>query len=238
MKQRWLHIGGWASGLLLALSGCAKDYAPDHDDPSFDQEGLSKKTTMAIGTFRIMEDARTVRIDESTLAYVTNPDRVSDLADGTRIFLEYAPVEKGFPDFCTEAVYVLWASVLDEGSASLICFEEQYNDPADYHSDPIDIVQDWMTSVEDGFLTLHYQIPASGDKKHAFKLYHSWLPGNIFYLVHDAQGDAGTELVEGIVYFRIGDLFPDENGKKTLTLNYYNLEKTLSTLTFDYRTSE
>lgn len=238
MKQRWLHIGGWASGLLLALSGCAKDYAPDHDDPSFDQEGLSKKTTMVIGTFRIMEDARTVRIDESTLAYVTNPDQVSDLADGTRIFLEYASVEKEFPDFCTEAIYVLWASALDEGKRSMLTFEECFSAGSFQNTDPMDILQDWMTSLEDGFLTLHYSIPASGSKEHSFILYRSWERGNHFFLVHDSQGDTGTELTDGLVCFPIANLWADEEGKKTLTLTYINLEKTQTTLTFDDRTTQ
>jgi hypothetical protein len=238
MKQTFKHIRWAGVGLvvLLGLSGCmmeksdARQESRDPDEGFYDGSG----TMLATGTYRIQEGAPTIRIDTETLAYVVNPDPLSGVADCTRIMLEYTPVNREHPDFCTESAYLQWVSVLDEGVVSLVTFEENYSTDAFGRTDPVIILQDWITSLEDGFLTLHYTIAASGEKKHFFSLQRSWEPGSVFYLVHDAQGDPGTRLMEGIVCFRIGNLTPGEDGKITLSLKYLNENKTLTTLTFDY----
>ena len=237
MRQRGLHIGVWTFVLVLALSGCAKEYRGTAD-PSFDPGQADTQTTLAVGTLRNREGAWTVRIDAATLAYVLNPETVSGLSDGTRIFLEYRLTQNAFPDFCTEAVHIQWVSALEVGERYIISFEEAYSEESFLSTDPLDIVQDWITTLEDGFLTLHYAIPSSGDKKHTFALYRSWESGNHFYLVHDAQGDRYGGQTDGIVCFPLENLFPDEAGARTLTLHYINLDNTLTTLTFDNRSPE
>jgi hypothetical protein len=228
MKQEWLHIGGWALGLLLALSGCAKS---DYETGTFPTDAADGGTTLAIGTFRIQEGVPTVRIDAATLAYVTNRQDVADLADGTRIFFEYSARNvQGIPDFCTEAVYVHWASALDVGD---IRYDLQYSD-----GDPVDVVKDWITTLEDGFLTIHYSVYASGSVQHDFSLY----PTASLYgyrLVHDAHGDSGGSLTDGIICFPVGALLPDTGGQTvTLSLDYLNLQNTRTRLTVDYRSPE
>ena len=227
MKQRWLHIGGWALGLTLALSGCAKEFAPDEYDVAREGEG---PTTMAIGTLRIQDGVRTVWVDEATLVYVTNPDRISDLDAGTRIFLEYQPIKEHYPDYCTEAVYVLWASALDVGVVSTA--------KSALGGDPVDIITDWTTSLEGSFLTIHYRVRASGNVQHTFTLARAEYPGEIVFL-HDAHGDTVGDLTEGIVCFPIVSLLPEgETDSITFSLDYINLQHTQTRLTFDYRIPE
>ena len=78
-----------------------------------------------------------------------------------------------------------------------------------------------------------------GDKKHAFSLHSSLTEPAGFYLVHDAGGDAGKTLKDGIICFRMNPdaLFRDleEGETATLTLHYLNLDHTQKTLTFEYR---
>ena len=222
MKRKGLHIG--ICMLALLLSGCSKDAAVD--GPYQDPKGSADKT-LAIGTFRIQDGVPAVRIDAETLSYVVNPDSVSELADCTRIMLEYVPVNRPFPDFCTEAVHVEWASALEVGD---IRFDMQASP-----GDPVDIVTDWMTSLEDGFLTLHYRVYASGNVQHTFSLYPTASPYG-FRLVHEAHGDQGGDLTEGIICFPVGDLLPDTGGETvTLSLDYLNLPNTSGRLTVDYR---
>ena len=229
MKQNRLHISGWVLGLILALSGCSKEMSPDVVNPSY-KDSESSSTTLAIGTFRIREGEPTVWVDASTLAYVTNPERVSDLADGTRIFLEYASTEKDYPDFCTEAVYVLWASTLEVGTVS--------SAKSALEGDPMNIVLDWITTLEDGFLTIHYNVYASGSVQHTFMLSRGEKDGE-FVLLHDAHGDTGSELTDGIICFPVASLLPDTEGETvTLSLDYLNLENTRTRLTVDYRSPE
>lgn len=229
MKQNRLHISSWVLGLVLALAGCSKEMSPDLDNPRF-EDSESSSTTLAIGTFRIREGEPTVWVDASTLAYVTNPDRVSDLADGTRIFLEYVSKKEDYPDFCTEAVYVLWASTLEVGTVS--------STQSALGGDPVDIVLDWITTLEDGFLTIHYNVHASGNVQHSFTLARGENAGE-FVLLHDAHEDTGSELTDGIICFPVATLLPETAGETvTLSLDYINLNHTRTRLTVDYRSPE
>lgn len=229
MKQNRLHIGGWVLGLVLAMSGCSKEMSPARVIPPYeDREGSG--TTLAIGTFRIREGEPTVRVDASTLSYVTNPDRVADFTDGTRIFLEYASTGKDYPDFCTEAVYVLWASALEVGTVSTA--------KSALGGDPVDIVPDWITTLEDGFLTIHYNVRASGSVQHSFTLARGEDAGE-FVLLHDAHEDTGSDLTDGIICFPVASLLPETAGETvTLSLDYINLKNTRTRLTVDYRSPE
>ena len=228
MKQKLLHIGGWALGFLLALTGCAKS---DYESVIPWQDGAAGKTMLAIGTFRLQEGAPTVRIDASTLAYVTNRKEVADLADGTRIFLEYsARNAQDIPDFCTESIYVHWTSVLEVGD---IRYDLQASE-----GDPVNVVTDWITTLEDGFLTIHYSVYASGSVQHTFSLYPTASPYG-YRLFHDAHGDTGGSLTDGIICFPVGALLPDTGGETvTLSLDYLNLQNTPTRLTVDYRSPE
>ena len=228
MKQKWLHIGGWALGLLLALTGCSMaDYKAEVPW----QDGLDGGSTLAIGTFRLQEGAPTVRIDAATLAYVSNRNQVADLTDGTRIFFEFSTRNNlDFPDFCTGAIHIHWASALEVGD---IRYDMQASE-----GDPMDIMTDWMTSLEDGFLTIHYSVYASGSVQHTFSLYPTASPYE-FRLVHDAHGDKASNLTDGIICFPVGAILPDTGGETvTLSLDYLNLQNTRTRLTVDYRSPE
>ena len=242
MKQRWLHIGGWALGLTLALSGCAKDYAPDESDIAREGEG---PTTMAIGTLRIQDGVPCIRLDENTCSQVMNPDAVQGIPDHTRVFLGFRYVASSLWDSSyTDAILVDWVSPIDAGSRSMLNFEECFSTEliqAAGYSDPWDIIPDWMTTLEDGFLTLHYQIPMSGKKKHRFELYQSLYDYNQFYLVHRAEGDTDGSLTDGIVSFDVSPYLRSpylrETGEDTVTLRfaYIDLTHTEKQLTVEYR---
>ena len=230
---RWAGVGLIA---LLAAVGCAKaDMGADWLDKVSEKEGL------AIGTLRSQDGVRYIKLDEKTCSQVMNPETLSDIMDGTRIFLEFRYVVSGsVVPFCTDAILVEWATPIDQGTVYVLDFVEAFSaekiDSGKY-TDPMDIVTDWMTSLEDGFLTLHYQIPQSGNKKHSFALYRG-MNGNgnyTFYLVHDADGDKGA-VSDGIVCFDVSDVLPDTNGETVkLSLVYIDLNNTEKRLTVEYR---
>jgi hypothetical protein len=101
--------------------------------------------------------------------------------------------------------------------------------------DPVDIVMDWMTSLEDGFLTLHYTMLASGKVQHTFSLYPTADP-TAWRLVHDACGDSGGELTEGLVCFNVEGILPEAGEEPVLlSLQYMDLQSTSKYLTVEYR---
>ena len=244
MKQISSYIRWAGTGLvaLLAAVGCAKmeDYANADRGYYFDPGKSSSATDdLAIGTLRSQEGVRYIKMDEKTCSQVMNPETVTDIKDGTRVFLEfrYVVYEK-VAAFCTDAILVEWVSPIDAGDVSLLDFEECFpvENTRTQYTDPVDIVMDWMTSLEDGFLTLHYMTPQSGDKKHSFALYRSMNVNDkyTYYLVHNADGDKGP-VSEGIVYFDVSRLLPETGGETVkLSLVYIDLNNTEKRLTVEY----
>ena len=213
MRQNYMRYIRWAAMMvvLVFLSGCAKDDAPDisslFPEGSYNNPGGQKgmQDGLAIGTVRSRDGVRFIRLDEKSCSQVMNPKEIA----------------------------------IEQGGLSLLNFEEAF--PADaiksatYKSDPMDIATDWMTSLEDGFLTLHYMIPTSGEKKHQFGLYQSMYDHTLFYLIHHADGDTKGSVMDGIVCFDVSRILPKTEGKTVkLSFAYIDLNHTEKRLTFDY----
>ena len=241
MNKAMTHMFRVLLPLVLLVAGCSKmdeGRVADNDPYGYiNYDGsVLKEDLLAVATLRSQDGIRFLRLDPKSVGYVLNPDDVADIPDGTRVFVQYKEVSEERPDFCTESVWVDWATPLDVGNVSSIKYEASSELMV---SDPMDIVLDWITSLEDGFLTLHYTILASGEEKHGFSLYQSVLDPTHFYLVHRAQGDTEESLTDGIVCFPVENLLPDTGGETvTLSLTYLNLKNTKTTLTVDYRTQK
>ena len=231
MKQVLKHIW-WAVVLVvLLLPACSKaDFEPSPESSYYDrgsQEGV------AIGTVRSQDGIRYIRLDGVSRSQVMNPNVIKDIPDRTRVYLQFRyVVDASVASFCSDAILVEWASALDVGTVSGVQFE---NAAKSSGNDPIDILVDWMTSLEDGFLTLHYSIPSSGNVKHDFSLY----PGKSkeeWQLVHDAHGDTKGTLIDGIICFDVAGLLPDTMGETVkLSLDYIDLNNTNKRLTVEYQ---
>ena len=230
-KARMIRKLTYLIGLLLLLVplSCSKDSSMPWDSSgqySYNDPMNGKGTWQAVATLRSRYGIRYLVLGEASIGLIVNPDSVQDIPDGTRVYTQYRPVSAKLPDFCTEAVLLEWTAAVDVGDISF------YTDAPE--SDPVDIVTDWMTSLEDGFLTLHYRIRASGKVAHSFELRPD-AEGH-FRLLHDAHGDTGGEMTEGLVCFPVAGLLPDTQGETvTLSLHYTDLNKQASTLTVDYR---
>lgn len=232
MERNILHILSILA-LSMTLYSCSKgsdyEYLPVDNAPySFISDDQSN---LAIGTVKEREGVRFIQLDPASAAFVVNPSEISEIPTGNRVFLEYRRVlSSETPEFCTEAILVEWTSPLDVGDIVYYMMAPE--------GDPVSIMPDWITSVEDGFLTIHYAFPSKGKASHSFSLNPEGPVGKDSYgfrLVHEANGDTEGEMTDGIICFPIGeDLFQSE-GTITFTLTYLSLERTKKTLTFDYR---
>ena len=236
MRQIMMRNIGWTAvvvGVLWLLAGCSKGGEYDimapgenyyYSDP---QKGTSND--LAIGTVRSQDGVRFIRLDAQSCSQVMNPKEIADIKDGTRVFLQYRyEVAENIADFCTDAILVEWASPLDVGSVGDLTAQSR-------GEDPMDIILDWMTSLEDGFFTLHYSIQASGNVRHDFTLFRGESKYD-FILAHDAHGDTKGALMDGLVCFDVSGLLPDTEGKTVeLHLDYIDLNKTKKRLTIEYQ---
>ena len=127
-------------------------------------------------------------------------------------------------------VKVHWMDPLDLGAFLLYPSEGQ-------GSDGIDVLTDsWITSVEDGYLTIHYKTwwgePAA---HHEFTLVQGSDPFELT-LYHNANGDARDTYSEGIIYFDINSLPPTEDSPHALKLNWINTSGTAVSADFEFET--
>lgn len=103
-----------------------------------------------------------------------------------------------------------------------------------YGTDPVEIVRDWVSIAEDGYLNLRFRTNWAGKKSHWVNLV-ATNPDNPYELTfyHSAQGDGNAYTADGLVAFRL-DRLPDTGGKTVdLTLKWesFSGEKTA---TFKY----
>ena len=92
----------------------------------------------------------------------------------------------------------------------------------DFGGDPVNIIADWVTIVEDGYLTLRFRTTSNNTgQPHRVNLV-AENPDNPYEVTfyHDANGDFGTKLIDGVVAFRLNTL-PDTEGQTVkLTLKW------------------
>lgn len=102
-----------------------------------------------------------------------------------------------------------------------------------YGKDPVEIVKDWTTVVEDGYLTLRFRTYYGNGKKHIVNLVRGDKPYEVV-LHHNAAGDTRGFIRDGLVAFRLNDL-PDTQGKTVgLTLKWQSFSG-MKSVTFKYK---
>ncbi len=171
-----------------------------------------------------------------------------------RALLNYRnPTEKEMKDggFASDmpCVYVNWIdSILTK--PVIVSFSSAEENQQKYGSDPLEIVDDWMTVAEDGYLTLRIRTRLGGHQKHIVNLVHRTDVNtpNYFTLYHNAQGDTNGQMEDALVAFNLstvltrldtvlnpGDTAPEGNGvMETLTLEWQSYTGT-KTARFKFR---
>ena len=117
-------------------------------------------------------------------------------------------------DKYSQVVYVNWIdSILTKKPAPYLSTPAE-ND-AKYGNDEVDIVRDWVTVAEDGYLTLRFRALWGGQKPHIINLLTGVNPENPYEveLRHNQNGDAKYRVGDALVAFNLNDALPDTNGK-------------------------
>ena len=169
-------------GLIASVFGfqsCLESDGPDN-------------TTDALVTVKLTDDGKSFfQLDEQTTLFPQNV--TTKLYDGkeVRALINFEELEKQTPGF-TKTVMVNAIDSIRTKEMKLGTADK----PLDaYGNDPIDIVNDWVTIAEDGYLTLRLRaawgIPA---KKHVFDLVGGVDNEDPFVveLRHDATGGSST----------------------------------------------
>lgn len=92
-----------------------------------------------------------------------------------------------------------------------------------FGNDPIEIINDWVTVAEDGYLTLRIRtLWGDTDTRHIINLLADTNPDNPYELEikHDAQGDAAGHWGDALIAFNLNGLPRPDDDKATITLKW------------------
>lgn len=221
MKKKWIIMAMMAIVAAVTLQSCSND--DDYDYNEYYANALvTLKTDPTSGNFYM-------QLDDSTTVV---PINVKTSPTGNRearalVNMKFESVE---PGHYAKAAYVNWIdTILTKPMAQDM---GQKNDSI-YGNDPVEIVRDWTTVVEDGYMNLRFRTYFGGGKAHVVNLV--YVGNNTVWLHHDAMGDRGGALRDGLVAFRLTNV-PDTEGKTVpLTLKWKSFSGEKS-VTFKYCT--
>lgn len=205
-----------AMGLLSLLTTIFALHSCSTDD---DGEAINRPT--ALVTVRpVMEgsDAFVMQLNDSVTLQPTNLKTSPFGQKEVRALVNYT-TEKGNKN--SRNVYVNWIDsirtkqpVLSQGTIA---------DAQKYGNDPIDIVRDWVTVAEDGYLTLRIRTAwGSANVKHNINLLTGTNPNNPYEveLRHDAKGDVGGKVGDALIAFNLNNMPHEGKQKIRFTLKW------------------
>ncbi len=216
----------WMMSALVALVAAAALQSCNDDDDNRNlayPNALVTLKTNASGTFFLQLDDSTTVIPTNMKASPYGKKEVRALAN--------INMDAKEPKDHVKSGYVNWLdSILTKNMAPNL---GDKND-ATYGNDPVELVKDWTTLVEDGYLTLRFRTYFGYGKRHVLNLIPTGKPYEV-ELRHNAQGDDRRVVRDGLVAFRLSSL-PDTQGKEVeLTVKWksFNGDKSAK---FKYRT--
>lgn len=151
-----------------------------------------------------------LQLDDKTTLLPVNVKKSPFGDKEVRALVRYEEVNEPSGDY-SKAVHINWIdSILTKPIAPDLGEE---NDEI-YGTDPVEIVNDWVTIAEDGYLTLRFRTVWGGYKKHFVNLLLSQSPENPYEVEfrHNAYDDVSGRTDDGLVAFKLDGL-PDTEGK-------------------------
>lgn len=174
-----------------------------------------------------------MRLDDKTTLYPSNMTTSPYGAKEVRALVNYT-VDKNNEIDGAQYVSVNWLDSIRTKYPDVSLGEA---DAVTFGKDPIEIVKDWVTVAEDGYLTLRVRtIWGVGNNPHHISLLTGVNPDNPFELElrHDAKGDVSGDWKDALIAFNL-NLLPRNNGemeKIKLRWNSFSGEKSAE---FDIR---
>lgn len=188
--------------MCLALSGIAFQSCLDDDNDNIDLQRPTAIVTvqpLADESFQMFLDNKTVLIPTNVKKSPYGNKEVRALVNYT----EEAPAAYGFD---VRNVKVNWIDSIRTKMPVVIADPEEI---AQFKNDPIEIVKDWVTVAEDGYLTLRIRTKwGQSNTPHYIELVSGVNPDDPYELElrHDAKGDTEGRIGDGLIAFNLNKL--------------------------------
>lgn len=170
-------------------------------------------------------------LDDKTDIYPSNMTESPFGEDEVRAFVNFSPAESK-PGDDRQYVKVNW---LDDIRTKLPVEYIDEENAATYGNDPLEIVRDWVTVAEDGYITLRLRTRwGQTGTVHHINLLTGVNPDdpNEFELRHDAKGDTAGAMGDAFIAFNLNNYFSDSTSPVKIKLRWTSFSGT-KTAEFD-----
>lgn len=219
MKTTWTIV--LMAIATTVLTSCLDDENNDYAN-IFPNAIVTLKNNSAEGTFYM-------QLDDSTILVPTNLKQSPYGDKEVRAFVNYK--QEVSPNKSSYDVHVNWIDTIRTKNMDLNLGPIENIDT--YGNDPLEIINDWATVVEDGYLTLRFRTYFGYGKTHYLHLVHGENPYEIT-LYHNANGDYPGQMRDGYIAFRLNNLPKTDKETVELTLKWNSFSGEKSTK-FNYR---
>lgn len=200
-----------AIALLLSASVMAASCLHQDDDY------VDLRPTALVTVYPTSENSFKMQLDENTVLIPSNV-KASPYKDKiVRALVNYEEI--GRRDEDTLEVKLNWMDSIRTKKPVILDSDTNLEL---YENDPVEIVRDWVTIAEDGFLTLRVRtLWGQSCRPHTLNLIGGLNPEDPyeFILRHDANGDYAFEYADTLIAFDLNDI-PHEEDEITLTLKW------------------
>lgn len=208
-------------GMVCLVASCLISSCMNDDDENW----ILSHPTALVTVYTSENNAVQLQLDESTILTPTNITK--PLFDGkeVRALVNYTVESQNGSN---QNIHVNWIDSI-RTKMPVICTSQKEADG--YGEDPLEIIKDWVTVAEDGYLTLRIRTKwGNTGKKHILTLVSGLNPENPFELElhHDANGDTKGTTADALIAFNLNKLADTDLEEKTITLKWesFSGEKT------------
>lgn len=226
MKRRYHIILLLPALIILLLASCAKDSAGP--EPNFNEEGASADFMAILTIKKTPTDTVYFQLDDSTTIYAANYQGYYTRME--KVFCDITVTNTSVGRFKYKG-YINWLEPIEEGQVTA--------DVSAKGNLGLDIIDDWMTGAEDGYLTLHYNTWwGVSPVQHKMYVITGTNPADPYELVlrQDDCGDNRDEEGEALICFDINSLPDTGDDYKELTLKWTSSGGTAAEKTFKFKT--
>ncbi len=213
---------------ILALGLIACVLSLNSCDTDNDNEFVQRPTAL-VTVYPAASDGFTMQLDDSTSLVPTNM-KASPFGDKkVRALVNYTMEERGNGGNSMN-VYVNWIdSILTKQPVITLGTED--DDVKAYGNDPIEIVRDWVSVAEDGYVTLRIRTLWGGTTKHIINLVNGVNKDNAyeFDLRHNAKGDTNGRMGDALIAFDLNSLWKEQPKEVKIKLNWLSFSGKKST---------
>lgn len=191
----------YALGMLVASSGM-QSCSTDSEDYSY----LLQPTAL-VTVIPVNDSSFLMQLDDSTTLRPSNMKASPFGEKEVRALVNFqnsAPAQRSTPSI--QEVHVNW---IDSIRTKIPVYTAGDDNDKLYGNDPIEIVKDWVTVAEDGYLTLRIRTRwGYPGAKHTINLLTGTDPDepNVLELRHDAHGDVNGPAGDALIAFNLNTL--------------------------------